>query len=591
MKHAPRHEPIGRAIGGSRIAVMTMADVVLRTNPDYPQFQTFHCSTLRCDISPSACATNYTRVNAPISCKGCAVGHAQAGDTPTEMDRHANADAARALACIRCEKSAHTNKRLIGRMRLVRSGTLCVSCFNRLREFEKGANSKGGMPRLVLFPAIITIQTTEGKQKTLDIGLRLDYLECARYVERVHPGATLIETAIGGEITPQFSLWTPLPFSPWEPGMVRNEKPSKPKRTYTHRGTPRTSKKTSAVASPVDWDDWDTPLYAKPASRESTADGNGNARLHGWLPSMSEVDDAAYRASFNEPALDPDSIAAHGFGDSDGLPEFIEWLTDGWPVPVIEVGSEAKPSLSGLAKAHGISAALAHYRLRARGTVEFPLDPNGSVLHTRNKSGINGVRWVAKRNKWYARGHREGRHVHLGYFDTIEEAAAARAKFDNKHFEPPAPVAETLNEAVAQLMEAGESIGHIGLLLDIPRHVAERCVEDVIAALEDAPAEPSTPVTNAIALPEVAEPISEPQDKPAQAIAPVRDPIAEAIRKLEAIKNPSRKVRRELGRLYEKQERRAGRQQREPRHAPNPMPAKQTAIAARAYALLQDSRA
>jgi hypothetical protein len=131
-----------------------------------------------------------------------------------------------------------------------------------------------------------------------------------------------------------------------------------------------------------------------------------------------------------------------------------------------------------------------------RGTVEVETDPNGSVLHITNTSGINGVEWAARRKKWCARGYQAGRAVHIGYFDTIEDATAARAKFDSE------------------------------------------------------PAKPSAPVTDAVAPNTAHEPVS----------APVRAPIAEAISKLEAIKNPSRKVRRELGRLHEKQERRAERQ-------------------------------
>lgn len=536
MRHATYHpEQIRRA---TILPTFTqdLASVHFHPHADFASLQVFTCDRLSCVLTKEACAANYTRTDAPISCKGCPIGVAHAGGQRyrNEPGIHTASELAMGLSCVRCEKSARTNARLIGRMRLVRSATLCVSCFNRQREIEKfragcGGNSKGGVPRkwAHLQEATITIEDAAGKRKTLDIGLRQDYLECARYAERAHPGATLIETAIGGEIISQFSLWTPLPFSPWEPGMVRDEKPSKPKRTYIHRGTPRTSKKTNAVASPVDWDDWDTPLYklGKPVeSDESDADSSRQARRCGWLPPMSEEDDEAYRQSFEEPALDPESIAAYWDLTADGLAEFVEWLTDGWPVPVIEVGSEAKPSLSGLAKAHGISAALAHYRLRTRGAVEFPLDPNGSVLHTRNTSCINGVHWAVKRNKWYARGYQAGHAVHLGYFDTIEDAAAARAAFDNK------------------------------------------------------PAEPSAPVADAVAPNTAHEPVS----------APVRDPIAEAISKLEAteeVRPLTRKERREYARLETKI---AKKQLRAAEQTAKHMPAtkaKATAIASRALAI------
>ncbi|MFL9987657.1 hypothetical protein [Paraburkholderia sediminicola] len=492
MGFAARHEPIGRTI--ALPVPMRIEDVALRPLEAYPELPpTFHCSPLRADISVSACKSNFLS-GSRVSCRGCAVGVLNAGVSERtaidiindkRADGHERAAAKGSLSCIRCLKSGMTNKRLIGKMRLVRN-TVCVSCFNREREFVNGGVNSKGMPIRKwagLRNATITVKTADGKSKIEDIGLRIDAFECGRFVERTMPGATLVKTIIGDEIIEQFSLWTPPPFSPWEPGMVRGEKPKKPTRTYIRRVSGRSSKPSSAIASPVDWDDWDTPLYAKPASDEhSDANGSGSARRFGWLPPMSEEDNAAYRASFEEgDALDPESIAAHWDLTADGLPEFVEWLTDGWPAPVIEVGSEAacehedvahdeialeqllmddyreaRPSLSGLAKAHGISATLAHYRLRTRGTVEFPLDPNGSVLHITNTSGINGVSWVADRNKWVARGHEGDCAVHLGYFDTIEAAAAARAAFDSKPVEPSDPVADAI--APAEVAEPADPV-------------------------------------------------------------------------------------------------------------------------------------
>ncbi|MCX4137901.1 hypothetical protein M0D68_06880 [Paraburkholderia sp. SEWSISQ10-3 4] len=462
MGFAARHEPIGRTI--ALPVPMRIEDVALRPLEAYPELPpTFHCSPLRADISVSACKSNFLS-GSRVSCRGCVVGVLNAGVSERtaidiinnkRADSHERAAAKGSLSCIRCLKSGMTNKRLIGKMRLVRN-TVCVSCFNREREFVNGGVNSKGMPIRKwagLRNATITVKTADGKRKIEDISLCMDAFECGRFVERTMPGATLVKTIIGDEVIEQFSLWTPPPFSPWEPGMVRDEKPSKPKRTYTHRGTRRTGKKTSTVASPVDWD---TPLYVKPApSDESDSDGSRQARRCGWLPPMDEEDDAGYRASLNEPALDSDSIAAFWDFTADGLAEFVEWLTDGWPVPVIEVGSEAKPSLSGLAKAHSISATLAHYRLRTRGTVEFPLDPNGSVLHTRNTSGINGVHWVVKRNKWCARGYQAGRAVHLGHFDTIEDATAARASFDSKPTEPSTLAADAI--ALPEVVEHAAS--------------------------------------------------------------------------------------------------------------------------------------
>ena len=353
-----RQEGVRRAMVAPTITQNDPAKIVFFDREVYGLKQrVFDCERILAQVTKEQCAASYRRDAMGSSCRGCTIGRHFSGDVPIEEDRHSAINKSLGLSCIRCEKSARTNARLIGRMRLVRSATLCVSCFNRQREFEKGANSKGGMPRLALFPAILTIETAECKQKTLDIDLRLDYLECARYVERVHPGATLIKTAIGGEIVSQFSLWTPLPFSPWEPGTVRTNQPKKPKRTYTNRVTSRSSKTSKANVTPVDWDDWDTPLYAKPASDDySDADGNGTARRAGWLPPLTEEDDAAYRASFNEPAIDPESIAAFWDFTADGLADFVEWLCEGWTEPVSDAQDKPAEAIAPTVEPEAFSA-------------------------------------------------------------------------------------------------------------------------------------------------------------------------------------------------------------------------------------------
>lgn len=265
----------------------------------------FDCERISAQVTQEQCAASYLRNNIGSGCHNCSIGRHFSGDAPIAEDRHSAINKSLGLACIRCERNVHTATKYIARFRLTRKHTLCLTCFNREREVVRGYNAKGARPvkHSGLKTAAITVKTAEGERKVEDIGLRSGYLECARYVERVMPGATLLKTEFDGETIGRFSLWTP-PFSPWEPGMVRGEKPCKRKRTYTHLGTRRTSKKTSSVASSVDWDDWDTPLYAKPASDDhSDADGNGNARRCRWLPPLAEDDDAAYLASFDsEPA-------------------------------------------------------------------------------------------------------------------------------------------------------------------------------------------------------------------------------------------------------------------------------------------------
>jgi hypothetical protein len=47
---------------------------------------------------------------------------------------------------------------------------------------------------------------------------------------------------------------------------------------------------------------------------------------------------------------------------------------------------------------------------------------------TNNKSGVTGVYWSKQKRKWHAELKYKYKKYHLGFFDTIEEAAAARSK-------------------------------------------------------------------------------------------------------------------------------------------------------------------
>ncbi|AAP58725.1 57R [Xanthomonas phage Xp10] len=50
-----------------------------------------------------------------------------------------------------------------------------------------------------------------------------------------------------------------------------------------------------------------------------------------------------------------------------------------------------------------------------------------------NTSGVPGVGWHKQRKKWRAQIKVNGKNIHLGWFDTIEEAAAARAAAKEKY--------------------------------------------------------------------------------------------------------------------------------------------------------------
>lgn len=53
-------------------------------------------------------------------------------------------------------------------------------------------------------------------------------------------------------------------------------------------------------------------------------------------------------------------------------------------------------------------------------------------LTKRNTSGIKGVSWFERDKNWRARLHVSGKLIHLGYFDSIEEAKKIITEYRNK---------------------------------------------------------------------------------------------------------------------------------------------------------------
>ena len=347
MSRATHQEPIRRSTVLPTFS-QSLAEVHFHPHADFASLQVFTCERLNSILTKESCAANYTRGNAPISCKGCPIGSAHAGGQNYRNEStniHAKSDNAIGLSCIRCERNEHTATRYTGRFRLTRKHTICVSCLNRELECVKGSNSKGVAPRkwAHLKQATITIEEAAGEWSTHDIGLRAGRGECERYVARIHPGCSLVEVVIDGRAVQPGEV-DPTPVE-WYGEATRKARETVAARK--RRDKP-------AGAAPVDWNDWDTPFYAKPASDyHSDADGIGNVRRHGWLPPMSEEDGAANRASFNEAALDPESIAAFWDGmNADGLPDFIEWLCEDWatldikPVaPTADIPASVAPAI------------------------------------------------------------------------------------------------------------------------------------------------------------------------------------------------------------------------------------------------------
>lgn len=64
----------------------------------------------------------------------------------------------------------------------------------------------------------------------------------------------------------------------------------------------------------------------------------------------------------------------------------------------------------------------------------LPIENHMNVsIGKRNTSGIVGVRFYARGGAWQAQITVSGKNIHLGYFKTVEEAAAARAAADARY--------------------------------------------------------------------------------------------------------------------------------------------------------------
>ena len=102
----------------------------------------FKCEAQAATITVKSCAENYRSSKSALRvayrphlqhCQGCPVGACHAGEKPKDRPIAARAD----RVCPRCRRKS---------ARYVPSAALCVSCFNRKREIEKGKNRHGNVP-------------------------------------------------------------------------------------------------------------------------------------------------------------------------------------------------------------------------------------------------------------------------------------------------------------------------------------------------------------------------------------------------------------------------------------------------------------
>lgn len=115
----------------------------------------FNCPQGYGMLSANACARNFidapeqVRAGRLQKCNGCEHGRIHAG-APKKVEEPVQKVQSIQFSpvCVRCRRDGMTQgSRLIGRLRLVRAHTICVSCFNREKEVIAGRNSKGAKPK------------------------------------------------------------------------------------------------------------------------------------------------------------------------------------------------------------------------------------------------------------------------------------------------------------------------------------------------------------------------------------------------------------------------------------------------------------
>lgn len=156
---------------------------------DIPGMRLFRCEALRANLTPEACSRNVTN-NATIQCARCPIGTvhvaACAPQALTKLTwqgpRYRGVQPAK--SCVRCCTKTY---------RLVRSKSICISCYNRERELRVGSNAKGTPPRkaaAALHRAVCLVDLW-GDALLLEFDYCSGPAEAARRIQRQWPGARL----------------------------------------------------------------------------------------------------------------------------------------------------------------------------------------------------------------------------------------------------------------------------------------------------------------------------------------------------------------------------------------------------------------
>jgi len=416
------HEAITRK--GQPAAPMRIEDVVLRPMDGYPHIEVFRCGPLQACLQKSACKSNFLS-HKSVSCKSCPVGMIHAGvesaRTAIEVMNDGGVNiyertaAKNSLSCIRCLKSAATNMRLIAGMRLIR-GCICVSCFNREREVISGRNSKNARPVkwACLRQTVLTIEDESGKWKTLEPIMTTGRDEAERYVERKHPGHTIVECFFDGVAIQPTEKAATFADIAREAGL----------NVDTARSRMRKHGSLDAPAS--------RKAKALPAASDYEAAQTEDAPA--WLEVFG-----------NQCAQQPgeETVSDYGF-DSENLADFVEWIAKDWPA---FAHKPAEPFVA-------VAAPVAH--VESVEPVSEPIEPVADDVQSGIEQGIEDE-WADVAVSGADGVHRMVRDLAAADGVTPVEYARRRGWIAEDEPEPvaaPAPISEPAFERTRKLTKA-----------------------------------------------------------------------------------------------------------------------------------------
>lgn len=175
----------------------TAAPEIRYFRPEYaPDIELFECTRLHASMTIQACARRWLTREYP--CVSCEIGEWHAAQLG--LHRRIQASMPTPAPCLRCGRG--TLKRV--------GGTLCISCWNRTREWVLGRNRKGGRPTIALrYFEVLMIDTAECPRTRTGIGgptvcelapseydvwlIALDEAEVRRTAAALWPRAEIVE--------------------------------------------------------------------------------------------------------------------------------------------------------------------------------------------------------------------------------------------------------------------------------------------------------------------------------------------------------------------------------------------------------------